>query len=116
MLSQIPDLFAGLAAFSRLHYFKYLQRHGTLKRYDILSEQEENEQETRLTGRERYRFKLLKYFSDCCKKHKLGVSLKSSEELWTLNPKNSINFWTLKEQSSDEKTKQVPLSHFKEEG
>ena len=111
-LSQIPDLFAGLAAFSRLSYSKYLKRYGTLKRYGILSEQEENEQEMRLTGRERYRFKLLEYFNECCKKHKFGVSLKSSEGLWTPNPKNPINFWTIKEQSSNEKTKQVPLSHF----
>ena len=111
-LSQIPDLFAGLAAFSRLSYSKYLRRHGTLKRYGILSEQEENEQEERLTGRERYRFKLLEYFNRCCKKHKLGVSLKSSGGLWTPNPSKPINFWTFKEQSSNEKTKQVLLSHF----
>ncbi len=52
----------------------------------------------------------------CCKKHKLGVSLKSSEGLWTPNPGNPINFWTFKAQSSNEKTKQVPLSHFKRGG
>ena len=112
VLSQIPDLFAGLAAFSRLSYSKYLRRYGTLKRYGILSEQEENEQEEGLTGSERCRFKLLGYFNRCCKKHRLGVSLKSSGGLWTPNPSNPINFWTFKEQSLNEKTKQVPMSHF----
>lgn len=112
VLSQIPDLFAGLAAFSRLRYHRYLKRYGTLKRYGILSEQEENEEEKRLTGGERYRFKLLEYFNDCCKKHKLGVSLKSSGGLWTPNPKKPINFWTFKAQLSNENTKQATLSRF----
>jgi hypothetical protein len=113
VLAQIPDLFAGLAAFSRLSYPRYLKRYGTLKRYGILSEQEEeNEQEEKLTGSERYRFKLLGYFNRCCKKHKFGVSLKSSEGLWTPNPNNPINFWTFKAQSSNEETKQISLSHF----
>lgn len=103
-LSQIPDLFAGLAAYSRLQYPTYLKRHGTLFG------------KVKLTGSERCRFKLLEYFNDCCKKHKLGVSLKSSEGLWTPNPKNPINFWTFKAQSSNEKTKQVLLSNFKEGG
>jgi hypothetical protein len=100
VLSQIPDLFAGLAAFSRLRYLEYLKRHGTLSG------------KVELTGRERYRFKLLEYFNKCCKNHKLGVSLKSSEGLWTPNPKNPINFWIFKAQSSNENTKQVSLSHF----
>jgi len=110
VLSQIPDIFGGLAAFSKRDYTKYKARHGTLDAWmsDDAGIDKKRDQKAKLTGREYYRFRLLEKFNKCCKECKLGVSFENANGLWTPNPKKPINFWNFKPDPK-ETTRQVQI-------
>ena len=89
---QLADLFAGLAAYSYLHYDYYdLWKHSN-SRQATLFETEPSSQ-IRLSGADKERCRVLDKFNNICKEFKLGVSLKSNKGLKTPNPKQPINFW-----------------------
>lgn len=52
------------------------------------------------------RFHILHYFDLICKLHKMGVNLRTKKGLWTLDPKNSINFWLYEPQHPADKAPQ----------
>lgn len=99
-LVQVSDLFAGLACFSKEHFVTYQkwvnQTSSQLSLFDgdpVMSMSNSQEQ----------RFPLLRTFREECGRRKLGVSLESSGALTTPNPRNPINFWWYKPQSSLDK-------------
>ncbi|MBI2862328.1 MAG: DUF3800 domain-containing protein [Chloroflexi bacterium] len=89
-LCQVADLFAGLAVFSWSSFSAYCfwenQQHGQ-------SRLPFDEQSSTLTKTQRERCPVLQYLDSECKAHKLGVSLREKQGLWTPNPVNPINFW-----------------------
>ncbi|MCX6674325.1 MAG: DUF3800 domain-containing protein [Methanothrix sp.] len=89
---QLADLFAGLAAYSYLHYDYYDQWKHSNTRQAKLFETGTCSQ-IKLSGADKERCRVLDYFNNICKKYKLGVSLKSNKGLKTPDPKNPINFW-----------------------
>ena len=94
---QMTDLFAGLAVFSKTHYSSYKKwlenRIPGLWKQDI----------TPVTNREEYRYTLLLNFITDCKARKLGVSLDTNKCLFTMKPKNPINFWHYRPQHEHDK-------------
>ena len=90
---QLADLFAGLAAYSYLHYDYYDQwKHSNTRQMKLF--ETETCSQFKLSGADKERCRVLDYFNNNnCKRYKLGVSLKSNRGLKTPNPKNPINFW-----------------------
>lgn len=103
-LIQLADIFAGCACFSIIYGVECLslihkeenKNLGFL--FDDLENETENFNKTKIN-----RSILVKKFNDLCKKHRLGVSLKTQKHLWTPNPENPINFWIYKPQSEYDK-------------
>lgn len=94
-LIQIADLFAGIACFCRekgKEYLKWLQYQKEINQL-LLYKYEESEIEEDPNKTEQNRFVLIWQLNDICKRHKLGVSLKTKNYLWTCVPSNPINFW-----------------------
>ena len=93
---QLADLFAGLAAYSRTAYDRYVQwersEDGQLSLFPT-------EETLSLSGADCQRFPVISRLNAQCKKHKLGVSLRSYGGLRTFDPRNPINFWWYKPQS-----------------
>ena len=89
-LVQVADLFAGLAAFSRLSWDEYqcwyTSNSGQLSLFDC-------DETDSLTSSERQRCELLNRFDNLCKHWKLGVSLRTNHGLRTMDPANPLNFW-----------------------
>jgi len=98
-ICQVADLFAGLGVFSRKRYFQYCE----------WLEQQSNQlplfptARAKLSNSDKERCTVLKYLDDLCKRHKLGVGLKSSHGLRTYNPANPINFWPYEPQHPEDK-------------
>jgi len=91
-LLQLADLFAGMAVFSYTKYAAYEAWLHTVSPTQPLFPVENGIGNTFSNG-DIEKFTILKYFGQECKKHKLGVSLKSNRGLRTPNPANPINFW-----------------------
>jgi hypothetical protein len=87
--SQIADLFAGIAAFSKTNFTLFEQ---WLKTNDTALRLFPEEEVTR-SNREEYRFRLLRDFNSVCKQKQIGVSLNSRRCLHTPKPENPLNFW-----------------------
>jgi hypothetical protein len=106
---QIADLFAGLAVFSRENFKKYeewkLTSKGQSRLFqfspteDIVS----NQCTASLSNKDRERFQVLQHFDELCKRHKIGVSLKTKKGLYTPNPMMPINFWLYEPQDPKDK-------------
>ena len=99
-LCQVADFFAGLGVFSRKRYMQYrawLERQSNqLPLFPSITKVE-------LSNSDRERCTVLKYLNDLCKRHKLGVGLRSSHGLQTYNPANPINFWLYEPQHPEDK-------------
>lgn len=91
-LTQLADLFAGLAVYSRSSYDSYELWQCTCGLQPRLF-QTEHESTLRLSSSDRERCQVLASLDGLCKKHRLGVSLKTHRGLRTLRPKSPINFW-----------------------
>ena len=90
-LTQIADLYAGLACFSRTKYDDFLAWRG--RREAVESLVPDISPEGAESRAERERFAFLEEFNGHCKHRKLGVSLKTHRGLRTPQPRNPINFW-----------------------
>jgi len=99
-LLNIIDLFAGLAAFSYEKYDSYERWARNQSPQKELFGKENEENGVRISRISEERFKVLYLFNSECKKHRLGVSLKTKRGLWTPNPSNPINFWIYEVQHS----------------
>lgn len=102
-ICQLADLFAGLGAYSHSAYEKYeswLRTQSGQLTLDLGL----GDAEVKLSNRDRERCEVMKCLDDQCKKHKLGVGLKSSRGFRTYNPDRSpINFWLYEPQHPDDK-------------
>jgi hypothetical protein len=88
--TQLADLFAGMAAFSRKHA-------GTFGDFQAAVDAQQglfgHAPSPDLSNRQLERFKLIPFLANACKARKLGVSLATHGYLSTPNPTNPINFW-----------------------
>lgn len=103
-LIQLADVLAGFAWFS-IEYgeecVSFIQKEDN-KNQGFLFEESENKTED--YGKAKVnRFLLIKRLNDLCKKHRLGVSLKTNRRLCTPNPNNPINFWIYEPQGEYDK-------------
>jgi hypothetical protein len=99
-ITQIADLFAGMAAFSVLYYEKYsvwLQENHPVQ--DLFSVPGEHV----YSNSENCKFTAMETFKGYCTANKLGVSLSSSCGFQTMNPENQINFWRYQPQHVEDK-------------
>jgi len=98
-LCQVADLFAGLGAFSHSAYDKYASWfHSQSGQMSLFGHQP-----CKVSNREQERFTVIKHLDEQCKKHKLGVGLKSSRGFRTYNPAHPINFWLYEPQHPNDK-------------
>lgn len=100
-LLQLADLFAGLSVFSREHYDLYRRGLSASNSQTALFDEGDEEPESSRSLSERCL--VLQAFDEACKKHKLGVSLRSQKGLWTPNPENPLNFWFYRPQGEYDK-------------
>jgi len=100
-LLQLADLFAGLAVFSREQHDAYIQQISASDPQTLLFDEGDDELEVSRSVSERCF--VLQAFDDACKKHGLGVSLRSQKGLWTPTPANPLNFWLYKPQGEYDK-------------
>ncbi|GIW33850.1 DUF3800 domain-containing protein [Meiothermus sp.] len=103
-LLQLADLFAGMAVFSRTQFDAY-QAWLTAKspQSGLFDDQNEAPDASRSSSE---RFSVLQHLDARCKKHKLGVSLKRKQGLWTPDPQRPINFWIYEAQHPEDKAPQ----------
>ncbi len=96
ILIQIPDLFSGMASYSRLYYPEYqLWRKQNIGKEQLsLFEQHKED----FSNKKLYGNKVIYYFDKECKRFKIGVSLENNKCLYTYDPSNPINFWHYKPQ------------------
>jgi len=104
---QVADLFAGMAVFSRVNH-KVFWRWSSqqVPSLGLFPDEELN-----LSRSDTERFPVLDYLNRLCKRHSLGVSLKSQGGLHTYDPKNPLNFWLYKSQHEAD---QAPVKIFGE--
>jgi hypothetical protein len=103
-LVQLADLFAGFHWFSILYgleCLRFISKENT-KNQKFLFEEFENITED-YNKTKVNRFLLIKKMDELCKKHKLGVSLKTNKHLWTPQPDYPINFWLYEPQGEYDK-------------
>lgn len=100
-LSQVADLFAGIAAYSYSIFERYLQWEN--QHHTQLSLELGNQKEIILSNSENERFLVLSHLSQACKRRKLGISYNTTKGLHTHNPSNPLNFWKYKPQSNYDK-------------
>lgn len=103
-LLQLADLFAGMAVFSMEQFDAYQQWLAAKEPQRPLFDEWNEASDPSRSAHER--FLLLQHFNKTCKKHKLGVSLRKKRGLWTLDPKNPINFWMYEPQHPEDKAPQ----------
>jgi hypothetical protein len=105
-LIQLADLFAGMARFTReegkqcIHWLDKCKNKNQIPLASILSEKDVSE-DTTITRQNR--FQLIDAFDKLCKRHKMRVSLRTKNCLWTPDPKYPINFWHYESQHQDDK-------------
>ena len=99
-LLQLADLFAGLSVFSHEEYLGYVDWQKANPRRPLLIQVEDSSSKAQPNRRSRARFSVLQCFDSLCKSHKLGVSLKKQQGLWTPNPSKPLNFWMYEPQHS----------------
>lgn len=89
-ITQVADLFAGMAAFSRKH-------EGVFRKWTAATDVQQNlferPEEPSLSNRLEERFRVIPHLAEQCKRRKLGVSLKTNGYLLTKNPASPMNFW-----------------------
>lgn len=94
--TQLCDLFAGMASYSRTSFEKFceweIRDMGQTRLF-------QDADSVNLSNRDSERCRVLAYFNKLCKDNKLGVSLKSNKGLHTPNPNNPLNFWIYDPQS-----------------
>lgn len=99
-LLQLADLFAGMAVFSRDQFDAYQVWLAASCSQPMLFE--DGSEAPAASSRSRERFLVLRDFDQCCKKRRLGVSLKTKRGLWTPDPANPLNFWVYEPQHPED--------------
>jgi len=98
-LIQVADLFAGMAAFSKGHYEKFIawekQNSNQLSFF--------TEKKVKFSNMEKERFVIMKYFNTECKARKMKIAFDSSHGFESHDPDKFINFWLYKPQSKLDK-------------
>lgn len=89
-LNQVADMFAGLAAYSRLRAADF---HAWLRAQGGQGNLFDEPSPLALTGRDKERFPFIYRLYERCRQRGLGVSLRTNGYLRTLDPSNPINFW-----------------------
>lgn len=94
-LIQLVDIYAGFGPFTLKHGDVFLEWRAAKKHKNSNQETlfDIEETEPGLSRGKGSKFKVLKYFDSLCKKHKMGVSIRSEKYLKTFDPKNNINYW-----------------------
>lgn len=99
-LCQVADLLAGMSVFSRQRFTAYRcwkeQQRRQLRLFP-------DDPAVSLSNSDEERCRVLEYLNASCKEHKLGVSLKTRQGLWTPDPTNPINFWFYEPQHPEDK-------------
>jgi hypothetical protein len=101
-LVQLADLFAGLAVYSRERYERYEWWENSYSQQLRLLEGAE-ERSIQLSGSDSERCPVLAELKARCRRHGLGVSLKTRRGLRTFDPKKPINFWWYEAQREEDK-------------
>jgi hypothetical protein len=100
-LVQVADVFAGMAVYSWRAYATYerwQQHHGPQVNF-----LEAGAKDFKLSQADRERCYILAQFNALCKRHRLGVSLKTQRGLITHDPARPINFWRYVPQHEQDK-------------
>lgn len=95
-LVQLADLFAGMARYSHeqgTECCRWLASKGNLDQPPLPDFTTDGDTAEEYSKSGECRFQLIGELSKLCKKHRLGVSLKTEKRLWTPNPDNPVNFW-----------------------
>jgi len=90
ILSQIPDLFAGVSVFFAKNMFRYEKW------------KEEEIEEKSMSNSEIHRFRFLKYFLEKLRNNSMHIKLRN-DGLYTPHPGKPINFWFYRPQSPKDK-------------
>jgi hypothetical protein len=101
-LIQLADLFVGMAVYSRARFDRYESWRQTLGPQPALF-QDQTQPATVLSAADRERCQVLEAFDQLCKKHRLGVSLRTRRGLRTPHPRQPLNFWWYEPQSEADK-------------
>ncbi|OQA86185.1 MAG: hypothetical protein BWY28_02439 [bacterium ADurb.Bin236] len=100
-LTQLADLVAGMAVYSRKEHCKY---QGWLKQIGPQNASLFDEPYSEgLNNTDIERCIIMSSFNDMCKKYRLGVSMNKYHGFRTMNPKYPINFWWYVPQHEDDK-------------
>ena len=95
-LVQLADLFAGMARYSYeqgMECCRWLSSKGNPDQLPLPDFAIDGYTAEEFSKSGECRFQLIGELSKLCKKHRLGVSLKTEKRLWTPNPDNPVNFW-----------------------
>jgi hypothetical protein len=98
-LAQVADLFSGMGVFSYEHFGVYQSwERKNSEQPELIITKEES-----FTSKEEEHSRTLNEFKKETTKHRLGISLKSSQGLKTHNPSGPINFWLYQPQHKYDK-------------
>ena len=100
-LCQLADLFAGLGAYSHSAYEKY-ESWLRVQSGQLMLGLGLDDDDARLSNRDRERCKVIQHLDRQCKQRKLRVGLKSSRGFKTYDPTFPINFWFYEPQHPDD--------------
>lgn len=105
-LCQVADLFAGIGCYSHSAHDKYVAWSKECSKQLPLPLPSDSDPATTppyLTNADRDRCAVIDHLHNRCKRHKLRVSLPSSEGFKTYDPAFPINFWTYEPQHPKDK-------------
>ena len=95
-LVQLSDLFAGMVRYSHEEgetCCGWIEANPSPEQQMIPGLSEEPELKLVCSRTQECRYLLIGNFYKTCRKHKLGISIRTKKYLWTPNPMNPINFW-----------------------
>jgi hypothetical protein len=95
-LLQVADLFAGIGRYSCEHgdeCCRWLATEGNPDQIPLPNLTESMDISRDYSKSKKCRFQLISEVNKVCKRHRLGVSLKTKKRLWTPSPIHPVNFW-----------------------
>jgi hypothetical protein len=104
-LSQLADLLAGMAAYTRRRRSAMLMQLGDPRRTGAPRETEDGEA---LSRRDKGRFRVITHLYRGCRSRRIDVSLHAHGYLCTADPKQPINFWHYQPQHPADKAPVAP--------
>ena len=107
-LSQLADLLAGMAAYTRSRPSAVLAQLDGERVSGAAADADIGEDGAILSKRDKGRFRVISYLYQGCRSRHVGVSLRSHGYLRTPDPKHPINFWHYQPQHPADKAPVAP--------